>query len=108
MKQSQGSPIMADKRDYVALTDAIASLREQIREAAERARHLPEKERFRITEVELELTVAAEDSGKVGAGVGWFVFKASADISAKDTVTHKVKLKLDVGSIEVGSTIETK
>jgi len=98
---------MADKGDCVALADAIASLREQIREAAERARHLPKKERFRITEVEVELTVVAEDSVRAGAHVGWWVFKAGADLAAKDIVTHKVKLKLDVGDIEVGSDTQT-
>jgi hypothetical protein len=99
---------MGTDSDYVPLADAIAGLRRQIREAAERAADLPEEERFRITEVEVELTVVAEDSVKTGGEVGWWVFKARADISAKQAVTHKVRLKLDVGSIEVSSSALTR
>jgi hypothetical protein len=99
---------VADESEYFPLADAIAGLRKQIRQAAERARDLPDHERFRITEVEVELTVVAEDSVRGGGEVGWWVFKAKADVSAKDTITHKVKLKLDVGSVEVGSSFKTR
>jgi hypothetical protein len=94
---------MEDK-DRVSLTSAIAGLRKQIREAAEQARGLdPSEPKFRITAVELELTVAAEDTTSAGGEVGWWIFKAHADLAAKDSVTHKVKIALNVGDIEVGS-----
>jgi hypothetical protein len=99
---------MPNERDYFPLADAIAGLRRQIREAAERARDLPEEERFRITEAEVELTIVAEDTVEGGAQVGWWVFKARADVSAREAVTHKVRLKLDVGSVEVASSKTTK
>jgi hypothetical protein len=98
---------MATKTDLVPLADAIAGLRTQIRAAAMRALALPAKERFHITEAELELTVVAEDSFEGGGEVGWWVFKAKAAVSAKDAVTHKVRLTLNIGDVEVGSTTET-
>jgi hypothetical protein len=90
--------------DRVSLTSAIAGLRRQVIEAAEQAQGLgPNELRFRITDVELELTVVAEDSTRAGGEVGWWVFKAHANVAAKDAVTHKVKLTLNVGDIEVES-----
>jgi hypothetical protein len=98
---------MITRADAIPLTEAIAALRQQIRTAAEQAAKLPPNERFRVTGVELELTVAAEDSATGGAEVGWWIFKAKADIAAKDAVTHKVKLILNVGDVEVGSATNT-
>ena len=94
---------MTARTDAVPLTAAIAALRKEIRAAAEQAADLPSGERFRITNVELELTVVAEDSVTGGAEVGWWVFKGKAEASAKDAVTHKVKLTLNVGDIEVSA-----
>jgi Trypsin-co-occurring domain 2 len=54
------------------------------------------------------LTVVAEDSASGGAQVGWWIFKAKADVSAKDVTTHKVKLTLNTGDIEVGSSTTTR
>lgn len=93
--------------ERVSLADAIAALRKQIRTAAEQAQAIDQKERFRITEAELELTVVAEDSVGASAEVGWWVLKAKADISAKAGTTHKVRLKLNLGDVEVGSPIKT-
>lgn len=93
--------------DVVPLSEAIASLRKQIRAAAAQAASLPPAERFRITGVELELTVVAEDTATVGGEVGWWVFKAKAEGAAKDAITHKVKLTLNVGDVEVGAATKT-
>lgn len=93
--------------DVVPLKDAISSLRNQIRAAAAQAASLPASERFRITSVELELTVVAEDTATVGGEVGWWIFKAKAEGAAKDAVTHKVKLTLNVGDIEVAAQTKT-
>lgn len=98
---------MIQDNGKVALADAIASLRSQIREAAARAATLPRNERFRITEVEVELTIAAEGAVKGGAEVGWWVFKAGGETSSRQELTHKVKFKLDVGAVEVSSDIKT-
>jgi hypothetical protein len=88
--------------DRVPLKTAIDALRRQIKEAAVAAQGLGKDElRFRIKTAELELTVVAEDTIGGGAEVGWWIFKARADASAKDAITHKVKLTLDVGDIEV-------
>lgn len=98
---------MPEKSDVFKLADAINSLRNEVRRAAERASKLPKAERFRITEAQIELTVGAEDSADAGGEVGWFIFKANAKIAAKDTVTHKLSLKLDLGAVEVGSETTT-
>jgi hypothetical protein len=47
--------------------------------------------------------VAAEDTTSVGGEVGWWIFKATAGAAAKDAFTHKVKLTLNVGDIEVAA-----
>jgi hypothetical protein len=93
--------------DLISLTDAIAGLRDQIREAAKKALALPPQQRFRIVEAELELTVVAEGKTDAGAEVGWWIFKARANVSAKDAITHKVRLKLNVGDVEVASDTQT-
>jgi hypothetical protein len=100
---------MSGDLDRVPLKVAIAGLRQQIQEAAQQAEALqPGELKFRITEIELELTVAAEDSATTGGELGWWIFKARADVAAKDIATHKVKLKLDVEDIEVGSSHRTR
>ena len=99
---------MAHDLDRVPLTTAIDALRRQIGDAAKKAQGLgPDEPRFRITNVELELTVVAEDSTTAGAEVGWWIFKGKAEAAAKDAVTHKVKLTLNVGDIQVDSTTTT-
>jgi hypothetical protein len=98
---------MAEELERIPLAKAIDALRTEIRTAAERALALDPKDRFRITEAEIELTVAAEDTVAGGGEVGWWVFKAKADASAKDATTHKVRLKLNLGDVEVGSPLRT-
>jgi hypothetical protein len=39
--------------------------------------------------------------------VGFWVIKGKAEMSAKNAVTHKVKLTLNVGDIEVASSDST-
>jgi len=99
---------MSDQIHGVRLADAIMGLRKEIHSAAERAQQLDIKERFTITEAELELTIVAEDNIETGAELGWWVLKAKAQGSAKDINTQKVRLKLDLGKVEVGSTERTK
>jgi hypothetical protein len=98
---------MSTNANAVPLTEAISSLRQQIRAAAAQAASLPPNERFRITGVELELTVVAEDATSAGGEVGWWIFKAKADVSAKGAITHKVKLTLNVGDVEVTANTKT-
>jgi hypothetical protein len=93
-------------QERVSLADAIAALRSEIRIAAVRAQSLPANERYRITEAQIELTVVADDSADGSLEVGWWILKAKAGIAAKDSITHKVGLKIDVGDVEVGSTEE--
>ena len=100
---------MSDDLNRLSLKDAINGLRRQIKEAAQQAQGLaPGEIKFRITQVELELTVVAEDSTTAGGEVGWWVFKAKADVGAKDATTHKLKLNLDVGDIAIGTNTLTK
>jgi hypothetical protein len=99
---------MAEHSDRVRLADAIAGLRQEIRVAAMRAHALAPKDQSTITEAEIELTIVGDDSVEAGAEVGWWVLKAKAQGSAKDVNTQKVRLKLDLGKIEVGSTESTK
>ena len=74
---------MPNDLDRLSLTDAIDGLCRQIMEAAKKAQGLePGASRFRITGVEMELTVVAEDSTTAGAEAGWWVFKAKADLAA--------------------------
>jgi Trypsin-co-occurring domain 2 len=95
--------------DRVELKTAIAGLRKQLKDAARQAEGLgPDDIRFRITGVELELTVVAEDSTTVGGEVGWWVFKGKADVGAKDAATQKVKLTLNVDDLKVSSGRETR
>lgn len=98
---------MNPKSDAIPLTTAIAALRRDLRTAAEQAANLPADQRFRVTSVELELTVVAEDSVTAGGEVGWWIFKGKAEAAAKDAITHKVKLTLDVGDIEVAAKKKT-
>ena len=98
---------MPDYSDRVRLADAIMGLRREIRTAAECAQLLDPKDRFRITEAELELTIVAEDGLDAGAEIGWWVLKVKAQATAKDTNTQKVRLKLDLGQVEVGSGVKT-
>lgn len=99
---------MPNEHDSFPLANAIASLRAEINEAARRAQALPSAERFKIKEVEVELTVAAEASKEGGAEVNWCIFKATAGLAAKDTVTHKVKFTLHMPLTEVGSDTKTR
>jgi hypothetical protein len=99
---------MSDHNDRIRLADAITGLRREIRVASERALALGAEERFKITEVELELTIVAEDEIEAGVELGWWVLKAKAQGSAKDVNTQKVRLKLNVGDVEVGSAQRTK
>jgi hypothetical protein len=93
----------------VSLADAIAALRSEIRAAASRAKSLPPEERYLITEAQIELTVVAEDSADGSGEVGWWIFKAKAGVTAKDSITHKVCLKIHVGDDrEVGSELPTE
>ena len=95
---------MALDSNRVSLISAISGLRKELREAAEQAEGLgPEEPKFRITSVELELTVVAEDSISAGGEVGWWVLKGRADTAVKDAATHRVKLTLNVGDIKVSS-----
>jgi Trypsin-co-occurring domain 2 len=99
---------MSYHTDRVRLADAISGLRREIRTAAERAQALNPNERFRITEAELELTTVAEDNVEGAAELGWWVLKGKAQASAKDINTQKVRLKLNLGDVEVGSVERTK
>jgi hypothetical protein len=83
--------------DRVRLSEAISGLRRELRLAAERAQALDPKERFRITEAELELTTIAEDGADGAAEVGWWVLKGNAQVSLKDSNSQKVRLKLNLG-----------
>jgi hypothetical protein len=93
--------------ERIPVAEAIAALRKEIRTAAAQAQALEPRDRFRIIEAEIELAVALENAVGGTAEVGWFVFKAKADASAKDAGSHKVRLKLNLGDVEVASGRQT-
>lgn len=94
-------------QDRITLEDAIADLRKQLASATAAAPK-DKAARFRITEVELELSVVADDSASGGGEVGWWILKARADLAVKHSLSHKIRLKLDVGQREVGDQTETR
>jgi len=99
---------MTKTANRIPLTEAIGLLRKELRAAADAALAINAEDRFRITEAELELTIVAEDTIGGSGEVGWWVLKAKAETSAKNAVTHKVHLKLNVGNFEVGSSTKTR
>lgn len=94
---------MSSSQDRISLTDAIASLREEITAAQARAQSLEPDQRYRITEVDLELSVVLEDSAQATGEIGWWVLKASASGAQATTLSQKVHLKLDIGQVSVSS-----
>jgi hypothetical protein len=98
---------MVAQTDRLPLAEAVTGLRRELRAAAERAMSLPAVERFRITEAEIELAVVAEQSTEGGFEVGWCILKGGVKDSGKDAISHTLRLKLDVGAIEVGSAERT-
>ncbi len=99
---------MSGMNERMSLADAIAGLRNQLRQAQRSAEHLAERDRFSISEVEIELTVSADEGTEVSGETGWWVFKAGAKIADKDTVTHKVRLRLAIGDVSVSSEDKTR
>jgi len=68
---------MPSDLDRIPLTSALNVLRQQLKKAAEQAQGLdPDDVRFRISAIELELTVVAEDSASGDGEIGWWIFKA--------------------------------
>ena len=101
---------MADDKGYkdrITLQDAIADLRKQLAAAAAAAPK-DNAARFRVTDVELELSVVADDSATGSGEVGWWVLKAKAELSEKHSLAHKIRPRLDVGQQEVGDQTETR
>lgn len=98
---------MPGNAGLISLADSIAALRCELRRAADSASTLPRDQRFRISSVEIELSVVAEDSAEAGGEVGWWVLKANGKMAATETSTHIVRLQLDVGEVEVGSSQRT-
>ena len=99
----------SDTNDYrVPLATAIGQLRVQLAEAVKQAQKLgPEDIKFLVKKIQLELTVVAEDSVSGGGEVGWWIFKAKAEAAAKEGMTHKINLELDVGDVSVSDSQET-
>lgn len=105
---SNAKSASAEPGSKIELKAAIAALRQQLREATVAAQVDTGPPRFVVHEVDLELTVVAEDSASAGGEVGWWIFKAKADIAAKDAVTHKVRMTLKlVDPLPVSSGTQT-
>lgn len=94
-------------KDRITLQDAIADLRKQLADAAAAAPK-DNAARFRVTDVELELSVIADDSASGGGEVGWWILKAKADLAEKNSISHKIRLRLDVGQPQVGDVTKTR
>lgn len=93
----------------VLLSDAIAQLRDELRQAV-----LEGDDQdivFVPTEIELELSVTLEAETKAGGGFKWFV-DVSGETSASRSNAHRVTLKLqaadkDGRQLKVSSTRKT-
>ena len=95
---------MTDISDRVSLATAIASLRQQLAKAAEQAKELDADEvRLNVTGIELELSVVAEDATSTEGEVGWWILKAKAGVNAKDVISHRIKISLSAGDLDVNS-----
>ena len=88
----------------IPLKAAISALRTELRDAARDAQGLaPGEVRFRVSAIDVELSVVAEASGTASTEIGWWIIKGKAELAAKDTATHKVTLRLNVGDLDIGA-----
>lgn len=78
----------------IPLADALKKLRDDLSvvqaDGAEKNANI----KFEIQDISLELTLTAELFGEGKADVKWYLFNASAGVSAKDVVTQKLTLSL--------------
>lgn len=77
-----------------ALSSALADLRTQL--LAAQAEGEGKALKFEITEIDLELKVAATDAVEAGMKVGWQIFGASASAKAEDSLVHTLRLTMQL------------
>ncbi|WP_339136581.1 MAG: trypco2 family protein [Candidatus Electrothrix sp. GW3-4] len=93
-----------EEQGRLELAEMIKGLRAQLAEAQ---REGEDKDiRFTVEDVELELQITTEGQAKGGVAAKFYVLTSKVDVSKKDTVTQKLKLKLkaekaDGGSVQV-------
>ncbi|MGY1669533.1 trypco2 family protein [Geodermatophilus sp. SYSU D00710] len=79
--------------DGIGIDEAIQTLRAQLSSAVQSSQG--QDLRFRLGPIELEFTVVATDSGKVGGGIKFWVVSAEAEAARSQQLTHIVRLKLE-------------
>lgn len=79
--------------DGLPLSEALASLRRELKQAIDNAQ--TEDLRFKVDSVEVELQVVATASGGASAGVNiWHVIQVGGHVDNESAATHRVKLSL--------------
>ena len=88
-----------NKPEKIGLAEVIRNLREELQKAQEAGKD--EDIRFKVKEVEVELTVSVEEEEKIGVKGGFsahfFVLTSHYQANEKDTSLHKIKLTLEAG-----------
>jgi hypothetical protein len=80
------------KINQIALAEMLKDLRAEL--VAARSQGEDSELRFEVTDVELEVNLAATKEAGGGGGVKFWVYNADAKVSASDVRTHRLKLKL--------------
>lgn len=82
-----------EKPAGIPLSQALSSLRSELRQAIDSASG--EGLRFNVEDIEVELQVVATGSGGVSAGLNvWQVIQLGGHVDTARTATHRIKLSL--------------
>jgi len=82
-----------EKPAGIPLSQALSTLRSELRQAIDSASG--EGLRFKIEDIEVELQVVATASGGASAGLNvWQVIQVGGHVDTAHTATHRIKLSL--------------
>ncbi|MBF0346085.1 MAG: hypothetical protein HQL81_00315 [Magnetococcales bacterium] len=92
-----------EKEGLIELSSAIANLRDELLTAQHQGNN--KEIRFKVEEIDLDLSVAATKTGGVEAGVKFWVIDAKAKGEVKSESIMKVRLKLKPMNSDGGSPV---